>query len=172
MIDNFSSVLLRTTMCTVIASLVANFLLKKQNASSPFLHRLAATLILLQGWALIPFVLEIPTIENQGNAFANNVVYSFSAIEKPMPTTVAVMDVAAPNHSSSVPIWLAFFWLIGLLVVIGRFVQQYWSLACKLPLGTAPTDESWLAEWNSLRMRKRMLECDTKNTNRQSSLLP
>ena len=153
MIDEISAVLFRTSACTVIGSLIAGILLKNQSIRSPTLHRIVAVLIVLQGWALVPVVFEIPISERQTNAPSNDVTYSFPIVDENLatPKTNVVSDVDASSTAISASRCLAFAWLLGLIVVVGRFAQRYWSLACKLPLGEATENETWLSEWNSLR---------------------
>ncbi len=61
MTDSVALLLLRTTLCTMLAAAMAGLLLRRMHYRSPRLQRVASILVLLQGWMFFPLVWELPT---------------------------------------------------------------------------------------------------------------
>ena len=52
--DGIPLAILRTTACTALATMIAHFVLERQCAKRPVVHRMVWCLVLVQGWRCFP----------------------------------------------------------------------------------------------------------------------
>ncbi len=150
MTDSVALLLLRTTLCTMLAAAMAALLLRRMHYRSPRLQRIASILVLLQGWMFFPLVLELPTKTAAPAELHNDILVSK---DQPARTesywrTSAVEVAPASPEAVVVPVnWSAIIWASGAVAVVLWFVRRYALLLHRVPLGRRPTQEEWSREW-------------------------
>ena len=150
MTDSVALLLLRTTLCTMLAAAMAGLLLRRMHYRSPRLQRVASILVLLQGWMFFPLVLELPTKAAAPAELHNDILISKDqpVWTEPYLRTSAVEVAPASPEAVVVPVnWSAIVWASGAVVVVLWFVRRYASLLHRVPLGRRPTQEEWSREW-------------------------
>lgn len=152
----FLFAILRTTCCTIVAAVLAHFLLRANRTLSPATHRVVWCLVLLQGWAHIPIALayqappardSIPQI-TQMQSFATTLPANAVRVNEP-PLHPTIQEVT-PSPFQLACLTIAALWLVGMVIVIGYFVNRYRSLVANMPLGRAITESNWKNEWKRI----------------------
>ena len=145
--DGITTAIVRTTLCTILAAGIAKSLLVWRQVHSTRVHRLVWTLVLVQGWLLFPFIVQVPSEVDTYNFPANH-----SLEESAVPaTSVSTVDeetpVASPLNSRRFS-WTAVIWVGGAISIVVRFLTRYASLVREIPLGHEPTKPQWIKEWD------------------------
>lgn len=140
--------LVRTTVFTTIGSILVYVLLRHRNTSSPVRHRIAAVMVLLQGWAVIPIAVHLANLPAERRV--TNVTAKDELIHSTAPTAIAAdaLAKATPPAEFRPMFWLAAAWMIGMFAVVARFGCCYLKFVRRLPLGSSPSNEAWISEWS------------------------
>ncbi len=151
--DPIPSILLRTTCCTVVAGCIASILLRQHTSSRT--HRIAAVLVLAQGWAVLPIVVQAPTPIQQAASFEttafmvpSNPIELNAVVESPTtPPQTTALSASRKKHIIACFVGL---WIAGIVAISVRGAYRYLSLVHRLPLGSEPTEREWIDEWESV----------------------
>jgi beta-lactamase regulating signal transducer with metallopeptidase domain/protein involved in polysaccharide export with SLBB domain len=155
--------LVRTTLATSLAALVAWGLLAALRVSSPRVHRIAWLLVIAQGWLLFPFTIEIesaaPPSEKRAAGLVPAVIAEAETIpfenelewvQDPSTTDAATIVEPSPSQALPDPLPLAIgTWLFGAGIIVVIAAYRYLQVLHTIPLGSPPDDLQWQAEWNA-----------------------
>ena len=156
MMDSIPILLLRTTCCTVIAGGLSALLLRHQ--TSPKIQRIAAVLVLLQGWAFLPIVVPLPV----AIPTENSIPVEISTRKQLFTSESSTSHIHATNPprpqerfsaASLATACLTILWSAGIVAIAVRGLARYVSLVCRLPLGLPPTETDWLKDWQHVTDR-------------------
>jgi polysaccharide biosynthesis/export protein len=141
--------LVRTTLATSAAACLAALLLAALRVDSPRVHRIAWLLVLLQGWLLIPWTLELAAPPQPAPAPLGAVsTPAWTWIEPTIGTDFPQTPAPEPARAPLTPIQLALAaWLAGAAFITLYAVARYIRIVRALPLGAPPDEPSWQAEW-------------------------
>ena len=154
MIDSIAPALLRTTLCTILSAALATLLLGTMRVRSPAVHRVVWTLVLLQGWAFFPIVLELPiraASDSAGDVSGIVGGSETSIVSRPSPDIASngVVPHAQSSVARNLP-WYALLWIGGTAIVTLCFIRKYTAMLHLVPLGRAPSNPQWKKEWESI----------------------
>ncbi|BBO30631.1 M56 family metallopeptidase [Lacipirellula parvula] len=157
--------LVRTTLATSLAALVAWALLAALRVSSPRIHRVAWLLVIAQGWLFFPFTIQIespaPPTPKRAAGFMPAVipepeVISFENgsewVQDPLTTGASTIVEVPPSQAFPDPLPFAIgAWLLGAITLVTIAAYRYLRVLRTFPLGSPPDDPQWQAEWDSAR---------------------
>ncbi len=158
---DLAAALLRTTLATSAAACLTALLLARLRVHAPRTHRLAWALVVLQGWALLPWTITLrqpaPPAETTGaTTMSAPAGADFIPIPADAPilitTPPAAPDPWRPADFASPAI---FAWLAGALTLALFAAARYARLAAALPRGAAPDNAAWNTEWQRELARAR-----------------
>ncbi len=159
---------LRATVYAAVAAAIAALMLSRLRIASPRIHRLAALLVILQGWLIIPagakLVLQLPSLSRDSVVAQplraegpQRVVTQNTAGRRPAAST-AVASYApqrpAPAVTAFWPHLVTLAWLVGGGVLVIGYLRGYIRLLARLPLGAPPDRQAWRDEW-----KRTLAEC-------------
>ncbi|HEV3024045.1 MAG TPA: M56 family metallopeptidase, partial [Pirellulales bacterium] len=145
----------RTTLALAATALVVWCLLRLTRSSSPALHRAAWIAVLLQGWMLIRWVVNVPWYDPPSRvprppAFDFSEAASMSPRDVPPPPPV--LRPAARERWN----WQVFVlagWMTGMVAAVGYWITVYVRFVRGLPLGD-PADAVAEAAWQRLLVER------------------
>ncbi len=147
------SVLLRTTASTIIAWCIASLLLRSQRISSTRVHQVAWLIVLAQGWAFVPLVLQLPVLKTAEETASQAepapqswTVFTESSSETVDAPTAATVPMVESSTGTS---WMMLPWLAGAFAVLSWNIFRYISLVRHLPMGREPAERCWRDEWEA-----------------------
>ncbi len=146
--------LVRTTLATAAAACLAALLLAWLKVQSPRMHRIAWTLVVLQGWLLIPWTLKFEAPPAPAPAPSSGGMPSSAWAWSEFHTTgtqrETVEAVAHEAPRSMAPLTLL-AWLTGAAILTLAAAWRYLRVVRALPLGAAPDVAQWRREWRRQR---------------------
>ena len=156
-----TAALVRTTLATSAATLLAWTLLRLLKVNSPRIHRTAWLLVIAQGWLVLPWTIEIKTPLPPPTTTPSQVSRDAEAERAtPAPThhrsahhpplNSAAQTPALPTPFPLAPIAIN-AWLLGGAILIAINLRRYLQVLRTLPLGSPPNDATWQAEWHAAR---------------------
>jgi beta-lactamase regulating signal transducer with metallopeptidase domain/protein involved in polysaccharide export with SLBB domain len=157
---DIAAALLRTTLATSAAALVAWALLTALRVNSPRIHRIAWLLVIAQGWLFFSLTIEIETLTPPTIApptVSRDAPAERAALWSPEPFTTSVSPSNNAPQSPKVPDTLSLpnitiaSWLLGALALTAISLRRYLQVLRTLPLGSPPDDSAWQAEWHAAR---------------------
>jgi beta-lactamase regulating signal transducer with metallopeptidase domain/protein involved in polysaccharide export with SLBB domain len=144
--------LIRTTLATAAAACLAALLLAGLKVRSPRVHRVTWALVVVQGWLLVPWTLKLETlpvaeVAPTGGMPSSAWAWSETTSARPLPRTA---EAIAPK-----PVWrladlapsAILGWVLGGVGIALLAAWRYARIIGTLPLGAAPVDPAWRAEW-------------------------
>ncbi|WP_428307579.1 M56 family metallopeptidase [Lacipirellula sp.] len=159
--------LVRTTLATSLAALVAWGLLAALRVSSPRVHRIAWLLVISQGWLLFPFTIQIespaPSPPKRAAGVMPAVIAEVEAEVIPFENeaewgrghfATAGLPPLEIRQSQKVPdpfLLAIAAWLFGAIVIIMIAAYRYLQVLRTIPLGSPLDNPQWQAEWNAAR---------------------
>lgn len=161
---DLAAALLRTTLATTAACGLAYLLLRVLQVESPRVHRAAWTLVIVQGWLLVPWTFRVETHEPAFVAPPPAVELGRRWGETTAMTSRPAASIGMEPQATTIPgngAWLAIAaWLAGAgaLVLLGGW--RYAQVLRALARGAAPDAPQWQAEWraevDAARVRSRV----------------
>jgi len=141
--------LVRTTLATTVAFGLAWLLVGSLRIHSPRVHRVVWMLVILQGWLLIPWTIEIEAppaapIAQLETVEAQRGRESFATGNR--KTLQSPQSQKTPDSLSLTTVAIA-AWLAGAAMLAAMRVRRYIKVMRTLPLGTPPDCRQWQHEW-------------------------
>jgi beta-lactamase regulating signal transducer with metallopeptidase domain/protein involved in polysaccharide export with SLBB domain len=161
---DIAAALVRTTLATSLAALVAWGLLAALRVRSPRIHRTAWLLVIAQGWLFFPFTIEIESAEPTPRRAAGLVPAVIAEVETeaipfenetqrrrgPFATSDSRIVENQPSHKVPDPLPLAIAaWFLGAITLVVIAAYRYVQVLCTLPIGSPPDDPQWQVEWET-----------------------
>lgn len=172
MSESLLVVLLRTTLCTTVAASLTMLFLRYMRIDSPKIRRVAAVLVLLQGWAILPLTIEYVA----QRASVDSIMLSESVLAGPnAPPPELISDDRTSYLESALSLVLA-VWIGGAMFMVARYVWRYASLLRSLPRSSStnsnPAHQLWDDQWSRLAGNgKQQAKCQFLVTNTLGPLL-
>lgn len=145
--DLFVTLIRNTLATTMAAALVMLFL--RRHRRSWILHRIAAVMVLAQGWLFFSWGVSLP-IDFGAEANTEIPIVTRSAdvaavAVAPTTSTTAMTGTRLPREVQLS--WLAFIWVTGAVFVAVSYSWRYVAVIRRLPIGRDLSDSQWIAEW-------------------------
>jgi protein involved in polysaccharide export with SLBB domain/beta-lactamase regulating signal transducer with metallopeptidase domain len=143
--------LVRTTLATGIAACLALLLLSSLRVVTPRVHRIAWSLVVLQGWLLIPWTFQIksPPVEHASPLGGTSSSASTWSDSDSPSIQLPTAETNSRDRSISPAPFAILAWLTGAALAAGLAAARYARILRTLPLGAAPDDPQWQAEWSN-----------------------
>jgi len=158
----------RASLALSISAVLVCALLWALNTRTAALHQIAWCVVLLQGWLLAGWSVELPGPERRPDSLSSVSTGTslFSKINSPVsvrePASVP-MRLPQRNHSAiwrpaCWPLCLLAIWALGMVGIVARSLWQYWDFMRRLP-DPQPAPADWVREWKQL-LREEQVETD------------
>jgi len=157
------------TLYTAGAAVLAVLLLRGLRVTSPRAHRVVWSLVVAQGWLVVPLTLEFevqrPTVAAEEAVDPLEVSAAEWATDEPDVAVDATPQRRVLQQAGAVPneqpvdvTWhvtaLIALWSVGLVAIVVRFTRWYVQLVRHVPLGEPPgradRADEWAGEWRQL----------------------
>ena len=143
--------LVRTTLATSAAALVAWLLLARFKVASTRVHRAAWALVILQGWLVVPWTFEIQAPRLESAEAPQLIEIEAGRGRESFATSGSQPMESYQSQKTPDPVGVAPFaliaWFLGAAALISTRLRRYWQLLQTLPRGDAPLRPEWKAEW-------------------------
>ncbi len=155
--DIFSQIL-RVSICVAIAAVVAAFILKRAHIK-PSIHVYAWMLVLLPGWLLFSFSIELPWhVSNTANAPTSpfNLIDLLASADRPtseMAGNISESPAVLPDHFA---FSFLLFWVLGMIAIAIWDTYHYLLLKSVLKTTTNCDDPTWIDELNIAKQSTRL----------------
>lgn len=175
--------LLRTTAILSVGAVVVFVMLRWMRFRSPRLHRIGWLLVLVSGWLFLRVPIVVPWYDASRPAtrrFQLPVGFSAEllqagAVPVPLPNEIAhqpAETIGSRPAAGRQPFGLSWpmiavvGWVLGMVIVVARWLVGYFTFVRHLPVGTAPLRE-WQQQWHELlaenQVRRPIRLCITRD---------
>lgn len=151
-LEVFAAGMMRTTLVTSGAALLALVLLALLRVRNARTHRLAWLLVIAQGWLLVPCTLSVEVAHQPKPPTTQ------PSLEPTMASPVVATPIDVHRLPPKAPAaWLrpihaaVGLWLTGVVALIVMAARRYAKIACAGPLGQPVDQPEWADEWATAR---------------------
>ena len=135
----------RASLALSISAVLVWALLRGLNTRTASLHQIAWGVVLLQGWLLAVWSVDLPASEHRLNSLSSSMlsgVSALSVINAPVsvtePAPARMPRMPWRNHSKTWrpacwPLCLLAIWVLGIVAIMARSLWQYWDFMRGLP---------------------------------------
>jgi len=146
--------LVRTTLATSATVCLAAVLLERLKIHAPRVHRATWALVILQGWLLVPWTVEIqttaaPEVQRWQSAVQtpSTAIQSLHLADRGPAAMVAIAKTAPFDVSRPA----TFAWIAGAITLALVAAARYVRILRTLPLGAPLDDPHWQRQWQRQR---------------------